>query len=188
MIYLDEFVAIITSRRFPIYNHFATIYVKDREKYIIQFNGFDDKNSTHGLIGKDIFFKGYKVFIERTHDIADFKNDDNIYEYSVLDIKTPKNPEFKDIIKRFFRVWNSNNDEPYSFIGYNCENLTREIFYNKNESIITNCLGNFFKELKNKNNLSLKDIIKCIIKWQYIYRNIIFGDKVYPKLSSLIKT
>ena len=37
MVEQDDFIAIITSRRSPIYNHFATIYVKDREKYIIQF-------------------------------------------------------------------------------------------------------------------------------------------------------
>ena len=184
----DEFAAIITSRRFPIYNHFATIYVKDREKYLIHFNSFYDKYSSHGLIGNEVYVKGHKAFIERTHDISDFKNKDDIYEYSVLDIKTPKDTEFEDILKRFFRVWNSKTDEPYSFIGYNCENLTREIFYNKNESIITNCLAHFVQEMQNKDKIEFHDLLKSIIKWQYTYRNLIFGDKVYPKLSILIKT
>lgn len=184
----DEFVAIITSRRFPIYNHFATIYVKDREKYLIHFNSFYDKYSSHGLIGNEVYVKGHKAFIERTHDISDFKNKDDIYEYSVLDIKTPKDTEFEDILKRFFRVWNSKTDEPYSFIGYNCENLTREIFYNKNESIITNCLAHFVQEMQNKDKIEFHDLLKSIIKWQYTYRNLIYGDKVYPKLSILIKT
>ena len=188
MVNQDEFVAIITSRRFPIYNHFATIYIKDREQYLIHFQSFDDENSIHGLIGNEIYVKGHRAFIERTHDIADFKNNNEIYEYSVLDIKTSKDPEFKDILKRFFRVWNSKIDEPYSFIGYNCENLTREIFYNKNESIITNCLAYFVTEMQNKDKIEFHDLIKCIIKWQYTYRNLIFGDKIYPKLSTLIKT